>query len=319
MSLGNLFKLIYNELIKIYILKSTWIMYIALAVIIVASGFLSSAFDDYRTSYSDDNWQEELQQENANLEQEMQEVGFFQEYNTLEIEKNNYYLENDIKPFGYGAWQFTNDQQFMMSIVSLLTIIVAGGIIANEFRWGTIKLLLIRPISRSKILLSKYIAVLLFALITLLFVVAVSWIVGAIFFGVEGLNPKIVQIDGDSLVFISVIGELAAGYGYKLVNLVMMGTFAFMISSIFRNSALAIGTAVFLMFAGNSIVLFFSQREWAKYILFANTDLSQYASDFGPMIPGMTLEFSIIVLIVYYIIFMVAAWTVFAKRDIAGS
>lgn len=315
----NLFKLIYNELIKIYILKSTWIMYIALAVIIVASASLSSAFDDYRTSYSDENWRAELTAENEALEAEMQGFEFFQEFNSAEIERNNYYLDNDIQPFGYGAWQFTDDQQFMMSIVSLLTIIVAGGIVANEFRWGTIKLLLIRPISRAKILLSKYIAVLLFALITLLFVVIFSWLTGAVFFGIEGLNPQIVQRDGGSLVQVSVIGEMAAGYGYKLVNLVMMGTFAFMISSIFRNSTFAIGTAVFLMMAGNSIVLFFSQRDWAKYILFANTDLSQYASEYGPMMDGMTLEFSITVLIVYYIIFVVASWAVFSKRDIAGN
>lgn len=98
----------------------------------------------------------------------------------------------------------------------------------------------------------------------------------------------------------------------------MMVTFVFMISSIFRNSALAIGLAIFLMFAGNQIVLFFMERDWAKYILFTNTDLRQYVNGNIPLIEGMTLGFSITVLIVYYVIFAVLSWIFFTKRDVAG-
>jgi len=209
------------------------------------------------------------------------------------------------------------DNKGLLSIVSLLTIIIAAGIVANEFRWGTIKLLLIRPISRTKILTSKYIAVLLFALFTLLFVLIFSWIIGALFFGLEGLNPHIVIQEDGNYAYVSVIKEILSGYGYKLINLVMMTTFAFMISTIFRNSSLAIGTAIFLMMAGNSIVGIFAERSFAKYILFANTDLEQYATG-NVLIEGMTLGFSITVLLIYYIVFVVLAWIFFAKRDVAG-
>jgi len=210
------------------------------------------------------------------------------------------------------------ENELLLSIVSLLTIIVASGIVANEFRWGTIKLLLIRPISRSKILLSKYAAVLVFALCTLLFVVSFSWIIGALLFGVEGANPHIVLEKSSGLEYVLIIGEILTNYGFKMVNLVMMATFAFMISSIFRNSALAIGTAVFLMMAGSSIVMFFAEHSWAKYILFANTDLSQYVNGNQPLIDGMTWTFSTIVLLIYLTVFLVASWYVFTKRDIAG-
>src|SRR5690625_5957268 len=88
---------------------------------------------------------------------------------------------------------------------------------------------------------------------------------------------------------VSVFKEMISSYGYGLVNLVMMATFAFMISTVFRNSSLAIGTAIFLMMAGSTIVGMFSERSWAKYILFANTDLQQYAPGYTPWIEGMTL------------------------------
>lgn len=320
--MNRLFPLIYNELIKTYIRKSTWVMYGLLALIIIGGAVINSVYGE-TDEYSDD-WREELQEENENAfdPENPEESSGDAEVNVGitpdQVEKNNYYLEHDIKPDSYDAWSYTDENIDLLSIVSLLTIIIAAGIIAHEFRWGTIKLLLIRPISRSVILLSKYIAVLLFALFTLLFVVIMSLIVGMIFFGFNGFDPHIVVSQGDGFAYVSQIGEIMSGYGYKLVNLIMMTTFAFMISAVFRNSTMAVGTAIFLMFTGSTIVTVFSEHDWAKYILFANTDLTQYANDGTPWIEGMTLGFSITMLIVYYAIFMILSWIFFTKRDVAG-
>ncbi|OZU89153.1 ABC transporter permease [Virgibacillus indicus] len=316
--MGNFLNLINNELIKTYIRKSTWAMYIILAGIIIGLAFLTNTFDDTSGKYTEDNWRQELQAENEQLTKEMEQDEFMEGMNTSLIAENNYYLENDIQPKGYDAWQFVMENQLLLSVVSLLTIIIAAGIVANEFRWGTIKLLLIRPITRTKMLLAKYTSVLLFALFTLLFVLVFSWIIGAVFFGVNGFDPHVVLEKSGGFEYVSVINEIVSGYGFKLVNLVMMATFAFMISTIFRNSALAIGTAIFLMMAGNQIVVFFAERSWAKYILFANTDLSQYVNGNSPWIEDMTLGFSVIMLVIYYVIFLFLSWIFFTKRDVAG-
>lgn len=317
MSLGKIFSLVWNEVSKIFIQKSTWIMYIFLALLVIAVALITTTTDMAGKEYGAD-WQEELEAENEQLTEEMQEEEFLTEVNTEEIEMNQYHIDNDIKPVPYDAWQFVIDNAMLSSVISLLTIIVAGGIVANEFRWGTIKQLLIRPIPRSLILLSKYIAVLIFALITLVFLLILSWLTGALVFGVAGSNPELVIRNYEGIVSVSAIGEVVSGYGFKLVNLFMMATFAFMISSIFRNSALAIGTAVFLMMAGTSIVQFFADKAWSKYILFANTDLTVYDSRLGPVSEEMTMGFSIGVLAVYWVIFMAAAWLFFTKRDVAG-
>lgn len=297
-------------------------MYAILALLIIGGAFLTSVYGDVDKGY-DANWREQLEQENEQLLAENEGYGedeqYLTTYNLDEIEVNNYYLEHDIEPTGYGAWQYVLENAGLLSIVSLLTIIVAAGIIANEYRWGTIKLLLIRPISRTQILLSKYVSVLLFAAFTLLFVLGFSFIVGAVTFGVEGLSPHILLDTNTGLEYVSALKQIMTEYGYGLVNLVMMATFAFMISTVFRNSSLAIGTAIFLMMAGSTIVGMFSERSWAKYILFANTDLQQYAPGYTPWIEGMTLSFSIMVLLVYYIIFMALSWIVFTKRDVAGN
>lgn len=292
-------------------------MYIILALIIIGLGFLANFAGETDKTYDNDTWRQTLQDENQQLTKEMKKDDVMGTFNSPLIEKNNYYLENDIMPTEYDAWQFVSENVLLLSLVTLFTIIVAAGIIANEFKWGTIKLLLIRPISRTKILLSKYVSVLLFALWTLLFVLVFSFIVGAIFFGIDGLDPQVVLDQGNGLEQVSVIQQIVSGYGFQLVTLLMMATFAFMISAIFRQSALAIGTAIFLMFAGNAIVTFFAKYTWSKYILFANTDLNQYVNG-TPWIEGMTLGFSIIVLIVYYVIFLAITWMSFTKRDVAG-
>lgn len=298
-------------------------MYIILTIIIIGLGFMANYFDEnIKTSYEEDTWRQTLQEENEqikkDMEQHMSNNEAVQNFTSSQIEKNNYHLENDIMPANYDAWQFVLQNNFLLALVTLFTIIVAAGIVANEFKWGTIKLLLIRPISRAKILLSKYISVLLFALWTLLYVLILSFIVGAVFFGINGFDPQIVTNQSGSYEQVSVITQIIAKYGLQLVTLLMMATFAFMISSVFRQSAIALGTALFLMFTGTAIVGFFADKVWAKYILFANTNLDQYVTG-TPMMEDMTLGFSITVLIVYYVIFIAVTWMFFTKKDVAGS
>ncbi|MFC0302339.1 ABC transporter permease [Virgibacillus soli] len=311
-------KLIYNEQMKMYIRKSTWIMYILLAVIIVGFAFLMQTADE-TVKYTEENWQAELQKENEQLlaENAKETEEFLIEYNMEIMAENNYYLEHDIKPPNEDTWYFLRESAGLLSLVSLFTIIIGSSIVANEFRWGTIKLLLIRPISRSKNLLSKYISVLLFALTATIFTFIISLLIGSILFGFDSINPiAAVERDGQ-LIGVSIANEAISDYAYNLVNLVMMTTFAFMISVLFRNSTLAIGLAIFLMMAGNTIVAFFAERSWAKYILFANTDLKSVAN--GTMwLEGMTLPLSLTILAIYYTAFMALSWIVFTKRDVAG-
>ena len=77
-----------------------------------------------------------------------------------DIAVNQYRIDNNISPNEeYSMWRFVGDASNMIQFAGMFSIIIAGGIVASEFNWGTIKLLLIRPIDRGKILASKYMAV----------------------------------------------------------------------------------------------------------------------------------------------------------------
>ncbi|GEN32300.1 ABC-2 type transport system permease protein [Cerasibacillus quisquiliarum] len=315
--MSNFFKLIYNELFKIFVRKSTWFMFVALFIVILGMGFLEKGFGD---DYTSENWRAELEQENKELQKDLEEDDMedspFYDFAMSTIEENNYRLEHDIMPLSTGGWSFMYLSTSFLGLVSLFTIVIAAGIVANEFSQGTIKLLLIRPIHRSIILLSKYIAVLIFGFITAVSLLLLSLGVGGILFGFEEHIPAVVIDNTEGLTHISVLKETIYQYSFYSINLIMITTFAFMISAVFRNNALSIGVALFLLFTGNTVVQFFSDKEWAKYLLFANTDLRPYF-DGKPLFEGMTLSFSITILLVYYAVFVILAWGIFTRRDIA--
>lgn len=212
--------------------------------------------------------------------------------------------------FGLSGPSFANSAISLTFLVFIFSVVIAADIVAGEFSWGTIKLLLIRPVSRSSILLSKYIAVMLFmlGLTALLFVSSLA--IGFSLFG-SGAGTGLLH-DPNWLA------HTLQQYGFRLVDIAMNVTFAFMVSTVFRSGALAISLSFIIMFASGSAMqaLVFMEKEWAKYIVFANTDLSVYFGG-NPPFPDMTLGFSLAVLLVYYAVFMGLSWTLFCKRDVA--
>lgn len=314
----NFIKLVWNEQIKLFAKKSSWVMMGLLLVLVIANGVMTEFFsgENFEKEYGD-NWRDELTEENAQLQAEMEDDEFGGFMQDIEIEQNNFYLAEDIKPQPYDGWQFTQENVLLVTLISLFTIIIAASIVSNEFKWGTIKLLLIRPITRSKILLAKYVSVFVFTGILLLVLLVSSLLVGSILFGLNGISPNFVTQTAAGYVEQNATVAILRDYGLALVSLVMMATFAFMISTLFRSSGMAIGLSIFLMMAGSAIVAFLAKYSWAKFILFANTNLSQYVNGNQPMIEGMTLTFSIIMLVIYLIIFLVVSFVTFTKRDVA--
>jgi ABC-2 type transport system permease protein len=314
-----MFNLIKNEWIKIFSRPGTYVMIGLLAILVIGAGSVMKFMGDSNSSEGD--WKQQTQMQLKSDQQYLSEnpEGFDKQYIEQQIAINEYRLENDIEPAsGQNMWSFVNFNANFVDFVGLFVIIIAAGIVASEFTWGTIKLLLIRPISRSKILLSKYITVILFGITLLLTLFVLSSVVGAILFGAGDGQPRLVYIDGMVEEQNMVLYQIKT-YFLKSILIIMMATMAFMISAVFRNSSLAIGISLFLLFMGGSATGFIAMKyDWAKYSLFANTDLTMYTGELQPLVEGMTLGFSITMLIIYFVIFHLLAFVVFNKRDVAA-
>ncbi|MCD8502315.1 MAG: hypothetical protein LRY71_12440 [Bacillaceae bacterium] len=136
-------------------------------------------------------------------------------------------------------------------------------------------------------------------------------------FGFTTISQPHLVVENGLVVEKNMVAHILFLYLLRSVDLLMMVTFAFMISTVFRSSSLAIGLALFLMFTGTQVVMIFSQYVWVKYVLFANTYLAQHIEG-TQLVEGMTMRFSLIVLAVYFLIFNFFSWVGFKKRDVAA-
>ncbi|MCE4956623.1 ABC transporter permease [Macrococcoides caseolyticum] len=312
--MSKFYNLISNELKKIFAKKMIWTIVIAMLISVVGVAMLTESSDiiDTKTTY-DKNWKKQLMDQNKQLAKDKKANPAHVQRS---IEKNNYYIKHNLKPHHYQAGDFVIDNAFLTALISLITIVIAGGLIANEFTYGTIKQLLIRPVSRTTILASKYVAMILFSLCMMILLLCITYIVGLVFFGATSVNPKLLFERPDKFVSNDLWREVLLIYGLKLVHVITLGTFGFMISSILRNNGLAIGLSMFIMFLGSTVSAFITQYEWSKYLLFTNSDLSRYYHFIGPFRDDMTLSFSVTVTSIYLVVFLICAWYAFVKRDV---
>ncbi|WP_251555198.1 ABC transporter permease [Neobacillus muris] len=314
--------LIVNEWIKIFKRPGTYVMMGLLVLAVIATGTLNKIYDNGDQTVNPQ-WEQQVQQQITQDQKQLSELpptaATYKKNLQRQIAINQYRLDHQIPPDNEATgWTFINDSTSLISFAGLFTIIVAAGIVASEFGWGTVKLLLIRPIKRYKILLSKYLTVLLFGLLMLLILFGSAAILGFALFGAGDGSTTHLAYSNGTVVEQSMLLYLIKTYFLSSIDVVMITTMAFMISAVFRNSSLAVGLSIFLLLMGGQVTTLIATRyEWAKYSLFANTNLTQY-TDGVPLVEGMTVGFSVIMLLIYFFVFLLLAFGVFTKRDVAA-
>lgn len=315
--------LVQNELIKWFRRPSFYVMsiiLIGLSVIgVVFTIMMGSMMDEPRQGQGEQlGWKEQLQQENESYKMTLEsepdrDYGYLERQYAL----NEYRIQNDLEPSTENSvWTYISDNLGLTSIITLFVVIIAGGTIASEFTWGTIKLLMIRPIRRSRILMAKYLSVLVFMAIFFFIFFVTSFITGAIAFGMES-TPELLYVSGQVFElhpFLYILFKLLL----SSLGVIMFATIAFMISSVFRNNSLAIGISLFLLFTGAQITQLVGLKfEWAKYSPFANTNFGAII-DGMPIVAGTTLGFSVVMYLLYFVLLHVISFLIFVKRDIAA-
>lgn len=312
--------LVRNENMKTYRRVRTWVMVALLLVFCFLVSFISR-YDKNSSGNPNRDWRSEMQQQMQGLQQQLQDDSLpkpIRERIQHEVTLQKYQLEHNVPPVEATVWGGVQRVSSLVMMVTLFTVIVAADAVAAEFTWGTIKLLLIRPASRSKILLSKYVSTMLFALFLLAVLFVSSILINAVMYGFGGMTAPSLKLDESGAVKEGILMfDVLASYGLKVIELIMVVSLAFMISSVFRSSSLAIGISIFIMLTGQSITMLLLRWSWGKYFLFANTDLTQYLAG-QPLAEGMTLGFSIAVLLAYFVVFNALSWMIFTRRDVAA-
>ncbi|MBP1904570.1 ABC-2 type transport system permease protein [Paenibacillus turicensis] len=194
-------------------------------------------------------------------------------------------------------------KQTFVTFLTMLTIIGTAGIVASEYSSGTIKFLLIRTQSRTKILASKYVTVLLYMFSIYVFTFGLT-LASALLF--TNYNASSIQW-----------GALGSTLGYALVYTLAYTTIAFMVGILTRSSAATIGLGISLIAFEGLFLFLFSKYEISKYFILTNLDLSMYKEGARPVFAGMTLNFSLLIIFVYLVLFLATSFVTFKKRDVS--
>ena len=204
--------------------------------------------------------------------------------------------------------------------IIVMIIMIAGTIVSEEFNKGTIKLLLIKPYSRNKILLSKFITMLIMIVFSIVAVIAMELIVGGIIFGYESLSVPVLEynFNTQTLEQINIFTYLGIEILSQLPMLILLGTLAFAFSAIFTNSALAIIISLLGYMSANMINMLVIQYKvsFMKFFVTMNWDLSEYLFGGLPSMQGMTLGFSVVMCILYFVVMIIPTFVLFNKKNI---
>jgi ABC-2 type transport system permease protein len=307
--------LVVNESMKIYSRKLTWILLILLFAITIGSSILGKI-----NNTNSQDWRAETTQLVQKYEErlkitELSPTLRADAENKLKIAK--YRLENDFPGPSDNPWSALLTFSGLIEMVIVIAIILAADMVAGEYTTGTMKLLLIRPHSRAKILFSKYIAVSLFAIVMLTLLVVCGYAANALFYGWGNIHMTDLFLNPQGqVVQLNVLMQIIKMYGLSIFPVMGYVTLAFAVSTVLRNSALALGISLFIMIVGNSMIEATAKMKWLKFLPFANSDISLYIFHL-PARPEMTLNFSIAVLLAYIAVLTLLSWYVFKKRDVS--
>ena len=221
----------------------------------------------------------------------------------------------------------TNVRNLTLFFVLIGMIAISASIVSEEYSKSTIKLLLIRPYSREKILLSKYITTLISMFILLLLIIVVPLILNYLYKG-SSIFDRVIY---GNILTNKVVHTRVIIYYINLVisfipMILMYTTLAFFISVLTMSSSIANMLSFGIFFVsqileGIALIFNFSLikysftvvSDYTSYVSMTTINNSMYnvAEKFN-----LTLFEQNITYIIYMIVFLTLSFVIFKKRDI---
>jgi ABC-2 type transport system permease protein len=207
--------------------------------------------------------------------------------------------------------------QMLIVHVPLLIALVTGDLISGEAAMGTIRMLATKPISRTNIVLSKFIAGATYTFFVIAWMGFLALFVSTYLFG----TGDVIVLNSDGLVILreaDVLWRFLAGFSVAFLSLLTVSTLSICLSAFAENS---IGPIVATM----SVIILFTIIGTLDVTVFDSikpylftTHMASWRSFFEDPVPWSAITESIIVLLVHNIVFVSIAIIRFNKTDITS-
>jgi ABC-2 type transport system permease protein len=199
--------------------------------------------------------------------------------------------------------------------VPLLICLVAGDAVAGEANMGTLRLLVAKPISRTALLVSKFMAAAIYTLLLLTFMAVLGFLGSIALFGVSDLMVQ----KSDMFILIDksdVLWRYFAAYGFAALSMITVAALAFLFSVFADNSIGPIIGAMSVVIVATILTTMDIPVFYAlKPFLFTNHMLNWKGFFDRPVDVREVLK-SALVLLFHIVLFVSLAVYFFRKKDV---
>ena len=289
-------------------------------------------------------WREQLEEERNSLKKDINDKSIpdsSKTYMKERLEEINIYLDENMEPIE--LWEF-NAINYGISFIRIIgMLILAAGIavfmsdiVSGESTPPTLKFLLVQPISRAKVILSKFIAVTTTVILMIGGLEIITIGVIGVFTGFDAAKmPQRIHklYEWNSTNGVTELTEVAnsgiltnrgmyllESLGIQILFIVACCAFIFLISALFKSSMITMAISVMLC-VGVTMLSEVSEtiRKVSKYIFLSYGDSTSLvdgsiAQYYGS--PDITIAFGIVVLVVTTVVCYLISQFVFSKKDI---
>jgi ABC-2 type transport system permease protein len=205
--------------------------------------------------------------------------------------------------------------QTLLVHVPLLIALVAGDAIAGEANMGTLRVLLTKPISRTQVLIGKFIACSVYTIALLTFMALLSLVLSLVIFGTGDLlilkSETVVILDSSDILW-----RYIAAFGFAAISMLTVAALAFLLS-IFADNAIGpivatMSIVILLTIITTMDIPFFNA---VKPYLFTNHMLN-WKGFFDQPVDRMEVLKSAAILVFHIILFFSITVFLFRRKDI---
>ena len=225
----------------------------------------------------------------------------------------------DMRYVRNGARSKTNSFLWYSTVVMMFGIMLGGWLIASEHQQGTIRLLMIRPKTRTKILLAKFTGALAVWIAVDLIASFANMLFNGIFFGFGDFAFPNYTIGGEISFLAYYLPRLAA----CALPILFLFTLSFLLSVVVKNTAVSVGLPIVAYVVGFIFLGMFSYRASPAWLQYTPVPYLQMPSlvggtDIMGLARNLSLTTGILLLLGYSLVNVIISIVVFKKRDIVN-
>lgn len=268
----------------------------------------------------------------------------YNEYNlNNDITYNTYYLNTNtysnsyLNTFEYGtnSGYTTNAYDYIYSTLKICTLLIivftmmmSAYLISSENDSGTIKLLLMRPYKRSKILLAKMLATLFFSLTFLLLAIIITAVGGVVSFGLPTMSTMLLSFNSTKIFTTTPLVAMLIYIASIILDIIFFLVLAYFVAIVFKSFAGTVSVSFISVLLIVILNISLSNSIVYKFIPFTNISLFRFfgrntgvAQGFlntllsTPIQSNMTIWLSLIITTLFTTLLYIITMTIFKKRD----